>query len=207
MYNVIDFRDHANLFLNEFLEGEIRQGNAYSYGLELMIKKDLGKLTGWASYTLSKTMRKIDEINDGKEYYAPYDKPHDFSLVLSYKITDRLRIGGNWVYSTGAARTFPTGRIEYGNMIVPVYSDRNSIRIPDYHRLDLSLDFDLRKQRKNGKNKKIESSLNLSIYNVYNRKNPWVINFQSDPNDPNITYAEVTYLFGIIPSITYNFRF
>jgi len=207
MYNVIDFRDHASLYLNEFLEGEVRAGDANSYGLEMMIKKDLGKLTGWLSYTLSKTRRQIDEVNEGKEYAPAYDKPHDVSLILSYKVTKRLRIGGNFVYSSGSPRTYPTGRIQYGNMIVPVYSERNAIRIPDYHRLDFSIDYDLKNIRANGKNKKVESSLNLSVYNVYNRHNVYSINFKQEADNPLEAYAEKMYLFPMFPSLTYNFKF
>lgn len=207
MENVIDFRDHASLYLNQYLEGEVRSGDAYSYGLEFMVKKDLGKLTGWISYTLSKTRRQIDEINYGEEYAPSYDKPHDVSVVFSYKITDRLRLGGNWVYSTGAPRTYPTGRIEYGDLVVPVYSKRNAVRIPDYHRLDLSLDLDLRRVKRNGKDKKIKSSLNLSVYNVYNRHNTYSITFRQEPDNPTETYAEKMYLFPVFPSLTYNFKF
>jgi len=207
MNNVVDFRDHASLYLNELLEGEVRAGSSYSYGMEVMTKKDIGNLTGWISYTYSRTMRTIPEINNGKEYPATYDKPHDIAIVVSYKLSKRIQLSANWVYSTGSPRTFPTGRIEYQGMIIPVYSDRNSIRIPDYHRLDFSVDYDLERIRKKEKTKKIESSLNLSIYNVYNRHNAYSIVFKQDELNPQNTYAEKTYLFPLFPSLSYNFKF
>jgi hypothetical protein len=152
-------------------------------------------------------MRTIPEINNGKEYPAAYDKPHDIAIVVSYKLSKRIQLSANWVYSTGSPRTFPTGRIEYQGMIIPVYSDRNSIRIPDYHRLDFSVDYDLERIRKKEKTKKIESSLNLSIYNVYNRHNAYSIVFKQDELNPQNTYAEKTYLFPLFPSLSYNFKF
>jgi hypothetical protein len=207
MRNVIDFRDHASLFLNQFLEGEVRVGNSFSYGLEFFVKKDVGKLTGWISYTYSKTRRLIPEINKGMEYPATYDTPHDVSAVAMYKLSKRIGLSANWVYSTGAPRTFPTGRLQYQGMVVPVYSDRNSVRIPDYHRLDFSIDYDLKDVRKSGKKKKIESSFNLSIYNVYNRHNAYSITFVQDANNPQVTYAEKLYLFPLLPTFSYNFKF
>ncbi|MFH2095543.1 MAG: TonB-dependent receptor [Bacteroidota bacterium] len=213
MYNAIDFRDHASLLLNPYIEGEIRTGDAYSYGAEFMVKKQEGRLTGWISYTLSKTRRIFPDINDGKEYAAPYDKPHDISVVLSYDLTPRLNLSANWVYSTGMPATMPTGRFEYQGMIVPVYSDRNAIRMPDYHRMDLACTWNLGKNedakpRRNGKpERKYESSLNFSIYNLYNRHNAYSINFRQNRDNPNVTEAEKFYLFKIVPSITYNFKF
>ncbi len=207
MYNVIDFRDHASLFLNRFLEGEVRAGNSDSYGAEFMLKKQEGKFTGWISYTYSKTMRTIPEINSGKTYQAPHNRPHDISIVLSYDLTKRLNISANWVYSTGSPRTMPTGRYEYEGMIVPVYSDRNSVRLPDYHRGDISVTYNFKSKTKIGGEKRYQSSINVSIYNVYNRHNAYSINFIQDEENPNVSYAEKTYLFPLFPSITYNFKF
>ncbi len=208
-YDVIDFKDHAQLLLNKHLEGEIRSGNAYSYGAELMVKKQIGKLTGWVSYTYSKTRMKIPEINDGFEYDASYDHPHDISIVLSYNITKRLNISANWIYSTGAPRTMPTGRYTQGpeQTFVPIYSDRNAVRLPDFHRGDLSMTLNMKKKRRNGKTKRIQSSLNISVYNFYNRHNAYTILFRQDENNSNITYSEKMYLLPIFPSITYNFIF
>ncbi len=207
MRNSIDFRDHAELLMNDRLEGELRIGEAESYGLEMLIKKQEGKFTGWISYTLSKTMRTIPEINEGKPYFAPYDRTNDISFVLSYDISKKINISANWVYSTAPPRTMPTGRFEYGGMIVPVYSDRNNVRIFDYHRLDLSCTIYFRKYNDENTKRKFESSLNISAYNAYSRKNPYTIVFSQSENNPNETIAEMYYLFKMIPSITYNFKF
>ena len=203
MQNVIDFRDHAQLLLNPRLEGELRFGDAWAYGLELLLKKQKGRLTGWASYTLSRAERKIPEINGGRVYPARYDKTHDLSLVGSYDLSDRWSISANWVYGTGAAVTMPTGRFEYGGMIVPVYSDRNSERLPAYHRLDLAASL----QGKRNESRRWQGEWVFSLYNAYFRKNVYAINFRQDEADPTKTFAEKTYLFGIIPAVTYNFQF
>ncbi len=206
--NAIDFKDHADLLLNKEYEGELRFGQAWAYGLEFLIRYNLDKFSGWVGYTLSRTEREIVGIHEGDpfgkdRFPAGYDRPHDISVVLNYEATERLSIGANWVYSTGQAVTFPTGKFEFGNVYTPIFSDRNGYRMPDYHRLDLSAT--LRSKDKPGR--KFYHEWNLSIYNAYARKNPWVINFVQDENDPTKTYAEMTYLFSIIPAITFNFHF
>lgn len=203
MQNAIDFKDFAQVLLNEQLEGELRFGKAWSYGAEFLLRKNSGKLTGWISYTYSKTERKFEDINSGNVYPAPYDKPHDIAIVLSYAVSERLDVSANWVYATGQPATFPTGRAEYGNTIVPIYSDRNAYRLRDYHRLDVSATW--KKKVKEGS--KFDWDINLSVYNAYARHNTWSINFVQDQSDPNTTYAEQTYLFGIIPALTFNFKF
>jgi hypothetical protein len=200
---VIDFRDHAQLLLNQYIEGELRIGTGYSYGLETMIRKNDGKLTGWISYTYSRAFREIPEINDGNKYRAPYDKPHSLSVVANYDVSKRVSASATWVYATGLPVTFPTGRAEIGGEIIPIYSNRNAYRMPDYHRLDLSVT--LRGKEKPGK--KWQGEWNLSVYNAYNRHNAWAINFTTDAKNPNVTYAEKTYLFAVIPAVTYNFKF
>ncbi len=205
MDNEIDFKDHAQLLLNEQLEGELRIGEGYAYGLEFMVRKQEGKLQGMLSYTLSRTERKIPEINNGKTYPNRYDRTHDISLFATYDLNDKWSFGSNWVYSTGAAVTMPTGRFEYGNMITPVYSDRNAARLPAYHRLDLSAT--LRPKSKKNPNRRFNHEWVFSIYNTYYRKNAFSINFVQDELNPTVTKAEKLYLFGIIPSITRNFKF
>jgi len=201
--NAIDFKDHAELLLNEEFEGELRFGKAKSYGLEFLVKRVEGKLTGWVSYTLSRSERTINEINNGNPYVSPYDKTHDVSLVLNYNLNERLTFGMTWVYATGRPVTFPTGGAWYQGVRVPIYSDRNSYRLPDYHRLDLSITY----RGKPKPDRKWRGELNFSLYNTYRRKNTWVINFEQDPDNPSQLHAEKTYLFGILPSITYNFKF
>lgn len=200
---VIDFKDHAMLLLNTYLEGELRIGKGYSYGIETMIRKNEGLLTGWISYTYSRSFRIIPEINDGNRYNAPYDKPHSVNIVVNYDISERITASATWVYATGLPVTFPTGRAIIGNSIIPIYSNRNAYRMPDYHRLDVSIT--LKGKEKVGK--KWRGEWNLSVYNAYNRHNAWSINFTQDKQNPNITYAEKTYLFAIIPALTYNFKF
>jgi len=200
---VIDFRDHAMLLLNPYLEGELRIGKGYSYGLETMIRKNEGLLTGWISYTYSRSFRIIPEINNGNRYNAPYDKPHALNIVANYDVSSRISVSVTWVYATGLPVTFPTGRAVVGNAIIPIYSNRNAYRMPDYHRLDLSVS--LKSKDKPGK--RWHGEWNLSVYNAYNRHNAWSINFTEDSSNPNITFAEKTYLFAVIPALTYNFKF
>ena len=207
MYNSIDYVDHAEVLLNKYLEGELRVGSAYSYGFELLLKKQTGKFTGWLSYTYSRVFREIPEINKGNKYPANYDKPHDLSLILSYDLLDKLNFSITWLYSTGAPRTMPTERFEYGGMIVPIYSNRNEVRLPAYHRMDAGITYTFSKTKPNGEPKKFLSSLNLSVYNVYNRHNAYSVTFNQIENNFYQTEATKTYLFKVFPSITYNFHF
>lgn len=203
MYSQIDFKDHAQLLMNPELEGELRFGYGDAYGIEVFVRKNVGKLTGWLSYTYSKSTRYFEDINAGKPYLSPFDKPNDLSLVLSYDFTKRLNFSATWVYSSGSTATFPTGRFTYGNMIAPVYSDRNDFRLPDYHRLDLGVT--LKEKQLSGR--KWHHSWVFSVYNAYNRHNTYSISFEESKTNPNQTVAMKTYLFGIIPSITFNFNF
>ncbi len=200
-HDLIDFRDHAELFLNQYMEGELRIGRGYAYGLETLIRKDQGRLTGWISYTWSRAYRIIPEINNGNRYNSPYDRPHSVNVVGSYEISRRIVASATWIYATGLPVTFPTARAVIGNAIVPIYSSRNAYRMPDYHRLDISITF------KGRPDKKWHDEVNFSVYNVYNRHNAWAINFVQDSANPNLTYAEKTYLFSIIPALTYNVKF
>jgi len=203
MKNTIDFKDHAWLLLNPQLEGELRFGKAHSYGAEIMAKMKRDDIHGWISYTYSHTKRDIQQVNNGTPYVAPYDRPHDISMVLSYTFNNRVTVSANWVYATGQPVTFPTGRFEYEGKVAPVYSDRNDYRLPDYHRLDLSCTI----KSKSKPGKKWQGEWNFSVYNAYARKNAWSISFLEEENNPNQTYAEKTYLFSFLPSITYNFKF
>jgi hypothetical protein len=203
LYNVVDFKEFANLLLNEKLDGELRIGKGRAYGLELMSRINHKNLGGWISYTYSRTFRTIPTIENGREYRAPYDKPHNISIVFSYDMSSRITLSANWLYSTGQPFTAPVGRAEILGSLIPFYSQRNGERYPDYHRLDLAISI---KPKKN-QNRLWKGEWNISIYNVYNRKNAWAINFIQDPDNGNITYAEKTYLFPIIPSVNYNFKF
>ena len=201
--NAIEFKDHADLMLNPQLEGELRIGEGRAYGLEFMVKKNRGKLTGWIGYTLSKAEKKIETINDFNWFNAKHDKPHDLTVVANYKFGKRLSAGGSFVYSSGSAVTFPTGRYFFRGISVPVYAERNGARLPDFHRMDLSLNFVPKKNA----TRRLQNEWVLSIYNVYNRKNAFAINFKTDFENGNQSYAEKSAIFSIVPSITYNAKF
>ena len=203
MKDVIDFKDHANLMGNSGLERELRFGKGKAYGMELMIRKNDGNLNGWISYTLSRALRTIDHVNDDKEYRSPYDRPNNISIVLNYELNPRWTVSANWVYSTGMPVTYPTGRYRIEGRYVPIYSARNEYRFPDYHRLDLSVNWAFRSNAV----KRFKSELNFSLYNAYGRKNPWTIMFRQEIDNPDISFAEMVYLFSFVPSITYNFTF
>ena len=201
--NSIDFKERAQLFLNKNLEGEIRSGVARAYGAEFMVRKNKGRLSGWISYTYSKIEKQIAEINEGNWYNAKYDKPHNLNVVLAYELGKRVTLGTNFVYSSGGAVTFPTGRYTYRGQVIPVYSERNAERLPDFHRLDVSLTL---KSKKN-ENRRFKSETVFSIYNLYGRKNAFAINFKQDEINPNATYAVKQSLFSLVPSVTWNFKF
>ncbi len=203
MQNTIDFKDHAELLLNREMEAELRFGKSWAYGLELMMRLSDTRVNGWISYTYSVSRRKFDDINNGKVYSSPYDRPHDVSVVLNYDISRRLVASANWVYSTGSPITLPVGRAQYGNTFIPIYSDRNAYRLPDYHRLDLAVILSGRERA----NRRWQGEWNFSVYNAYGRKNVWAVNFVQDENNPNRLQAQKTYLFSVVPAITYNFKF
>ncbi|MDR2802573.1 MAG: TonB-dependent receptor [Prevotellaceae bacterium] len=201
--HVIDFKDHPKVLANDIVETEIRTGSGENYGVELMVRKNKGNIHGWVSYTWSRAFRTIDGINDGKPYSAPYDKPHNINIVLSYDISKRLSASVNWIYATGQPVTFPEAYYEFGADRIPVYTQRNTYRFPAYHRMDASLTIQLGKLLPH---KKWQHELNISVYNLYGRKNPWLISFRTDDTNGS-QYARMTYLFGIVPSISYNVKF
>ena len=214
MNNQIEYQSHANMLLNPLIEGELRFGKAWSYGAEFMIKKTKGRCIGWINYTYSRVYKQTNDVNENREYPAFYDRPHDFAVYLSYQITKRMGISANWVYNTGSAITTPVGYYTYNGNDIPVYGDKNNDRLPDYHRLDIAMNY-----RLNKKPKKFQHRLIFSIYNVYNRKNPISINFNKvkTQNGEYVVPANVygtnqivtteTYLLGFMPSLTYKFRF
>ncbi|WP_289055607.1 TonB-dependent receptor [Carboxylicivirga marina] len=199
--NISDYKDGTQVMLNENIESYVLQGEGRSYGLELYLKKKYGDFTGWVSYTLSNTDNKIEGINNGDWYDSSYDKTHDVSIVTSYQFTERVSISANWIFYTGNAVTFPSGKYEFDGNQVPYYTERNGYRMPDYHRLDLNIHLE-------GKgNKRINSSWDFSLYNLYNQMNAYTINFRENETNPNVTEAVKLSLFGIVPSVTWNFKF
>ena len=203
MKDQVDYKEHADLILNPEVEGQLRFGKATSYGLELMINKTKGKFNGWISYTLSKAEKEFADLNNGNPFPSNFDRRHNVSVNLNCNINEKMRFSVNWIYLSGSPITLPVGRYIYGNMVVPLYSARNTYRMPDYHRLDLGCI--LRGKQKPGR--KISGEWSFSVYNAYNRKNAWMIYFQTDEENNMVTEAVKMYLFPIIPSISYNFRF
>ncbi len=197
--STIDFRDGANVMLNQYLEAEILQGTGYSYGAEFFFKKRKGVFTGWISYTLSRTMMQFDELNDGNPFPARQDRIHDLSLVGMYQIGKRLSLSATWVFYTGDAVTFPSGRYMVDGYMINLYTERNGYRMPNYHRADFGITY------KNKARKRRQSSWNLSAYNVYARKNAYDISFRPKESDPTQMEAVRIALFRIVPALTFNF--
>ena len=201
MQNQIDLKNGADINANDKIEGELLFGKGRAYGLELLLKKKQGKLTGWVGYTFSRTERLIDGINNNNWYPAKQDITHDLSVVGIYDISKKWSVSASWVYNTGNAVTFPSGKYLINGNVQYYYTERNGYRMPDYHRLDIGATWQIKKT------KKFESSLNFSVYNAYGHKNPFSIDFEQDENDPSKTNAVMTYLFTYVPSVTYNFKF
>lgn len=201
MQNQIDYRNGAELTINNNIEGDLLYGIGRAYGIELFFKKRYGKFNGWIGYTLSRTERKVNGINNNEWYAARFDRTHDVSLVGMYDLTKRWTISAVWVYNTGNAVTYPAGKYSVDGQTYYYYTERNGSRMPAYHRLDLGATYT--KITKKGR----ESSWSFSVYNAYNRYNPFTIEFQDNPDNPQQTQAVQTSLFGIVPSITYNFKF
>jgi hypothetical protein len=200
--HVIDFKDNAMTYGNVLIDGELRFGKGRSYGAEFLIRKNTGKLTGWISYTYSRTFRTIEGINFGKEYRSPYDRPHNFVIVANYDITPELSVAANWIYNTGQPVTYPFGQYTIGGTTYAIYNGtRNESRYPDYHRMDLSLTWQLPDRRW----KRWDSELNVSVYNVYAHHNTWAVTF-SQEEDGGVK-TEKMYLFSAVPSISYQFKF
>lgn len=202
MQNQVDYRDGADVFRNmDAIETQLLFGKGRAYGIEWMFKKRVGKLTGWVSYTLSKTERKIDGINNDHWYNARQDRTHDIAIVASWQLNKKWNLSANWVYYTGDAVSFPAGKYRVDDQVVFYYTERNGYRMPAYHRLDLGATCVLKKK------KHFSSELSFSLYNAYGRENAYTISFQQDPDNPDKTQAVQTALFKIIPSISYNFKF
>ncbi|MBC71493.1 MAG: hypothetical protein CMH47_04255 [Muricauda sp.] len=207
--NRIDYIDGANLIANDAIEQVILSGEARAYGLELLFRKNEGRFTGWLAYTLSKSEQRTPGrttletgINMGQWYNTPYDKTHDLSVYGSFELNEKWSFNANFIYQTGQPTNYPIGQFEFEDMTVPYYGLRNKERLPDYHRLDISAIL----TPKRNKRKKIQSEWVFSIYNAYSRKNAASINFREN-EDTGRNEAIRTSIFGIIPSVTYNFKF
>ncbi|OJW54322.1 MAG: collagen-binding protein [Sphingobacteriales bacterium 50-39] len=201
MQNQLDYKNNANLIGNNNVEADLLFGKGRAYGWESYFHKRAGRLTGWISYTLSRTERQISGINNGSWYPATQDQTHNVSIVGVYKYNRKWTFSASWVYNTGNAVTWPSGKFPVDGAPVYYYASRNGYRLPAYHRLDLGATLQLKKTAK------FQSDLNFSIYNAYGQSNPYTIQFQRDPNNPMLTQVQQTTLFKTVPSITYNFKF
>lgn len=201
MQNQIDYKNGAQLIANQNVESQLIFGKGRSYGMELYFKKKVGKLTGWVSYTLSKTERKFDGVNNDTWYPAIQDRTHNLSVVGIYKLNKKWTFSADFIYYTGNAVTWPSGKYEVNGQVAFLYTERNGYRMPSYNRLDVGATL------QGKKTKKFDSNWNFSIYNLYGRENPYSINFEQDPGDPTKTRAQQIALFRWVPSITYNFKF
>ncbi|MDP2337614.1 MAG: carboxypeptidase-like regulatory domain-containing protein [Bacteroidota bacterium] len=214
LQNLLEYKNGALLVMNHHVEADIINAEGYSYGLELYVKKNAGRLNGWVSYTYSRTLRQTnsnfpDEVINAQKYYSSvYDKPHDLSTVMNYQISRRWRFSGNFVLSSGRPITLPEQKYIFEDRQVVFYSDRNKYRMPPYHRMDVSitLDENLRKKRM------WKGSWTFSVYNLYGRKNPYSVFYRKDPSiqktDKNQYAIYKLSVIGVpVPSITYNFKF
>lgn len=207
--NRIDYIDGADLIANNAIEQVILNGKARAYGLELLLRKNDGRLTGWLAYTLSKSEQKTKGrttietgINNGNWYNTPYDKTHDVSLVTSYKLNEKWELNANFLFQTGQPTTYPNGQYEYNGITIPSFSNRNAFRLPNYHRLDISAKY----TPKPKSDKKWQSHWVFGLYNAYGRKNAASITFRQN-QDTGTNEALKLSIFGIVPSVTYNFKF
>lgn len=212
MKHLVDYIDEADLLLNPYIEGDLLDGDGRAYGWEMQLKKNTGKFSGWLSYTLARTERKIQGINNGGWYPSRFDQLHNFSLTGFYEFTDRLTLSTNFTYISGTPTTFPTSRFEQQGYVVPhnATTGRNNVRIPDYHRLDFGFTW----KGKDRPDKKWKGEWVFSVYNVYNRRNAFSIFFKPNtserlPVDMPVTTEAVrlSVIGNFIPSITYNFKF
>ncbi len=201
MENQIDYRDGSDITDANALETQLLYGKGRAYGIEFLLRKKTGRLTGWLSYTLSKSEKKIEGINNNEWYNARQDRTHDVAIVGSYKLKKQWTLSANWVFYTGDAVSFPEGKYNIGTETFFYYTKRNGYRMPAYHRLDLAAT-KVFKQKKH-----FTSELSFSLYNAYGRENAYSITFRDKKDDPLKTDAVKTTLFRFIPSITYNFKF
>ncbi len=207
--NRIDYVDDADLIANEAIEQVVLNGQTRAYGLEFLVRKTKGNLQGWIAYTLSKSEQRTPGrtaietgINNGQWYNTAWDRTHDFSLTAQYKLSEKWSLGANFIFQTGRPATFPQGQYEYQGQVVPVYEARNASRLESFHHQDISATWNLNHKSK----KRWNDEIVFSIYNVYNRKNAASVSFRKNTDTGNNEAVRLS-IFGIIPAITYNFKF
>jgi hypothetical protein len=214
--NAIDYRVGSEVQFNPTVEGDLLYGDGRAYGLELLFKKRKGRFTGWVSYTLARTEKRFDEIDGGVYFPTRQDRTHDISIVGMFDLTEQLNFAVTWVYYTGNAVTFPSGKYMIDGNIINLYTERNGYRMPDYHRLDIGVTYHLKEYKyrinkttgdKEKVRRKVQSSWNFSLYNAYGRENAYSISFRQSESDPTKTEAVQIALFKFVPSVTWNFNF
>ena len=212
--NVIEYKGGADLLFNPAIEAELLAGQSRSFGLEVFLKKDIGHLTGWVGYTLSKAQVQVDgtydveKINNGEYFLTNFDRPHSVSISTIYRLNKRWTLSSNFIYQTGRPFSFPIGKYKFDGYTIPHYEERNANRLPPYHRLDISARLESRQVKKNGKKRRNRGNWVFSIYNVYNRRNTQTYIFQENEENPEETEVLKYSLLGaFIPSATYNFKF
>lgn len=214
LHNQIDYKDHANMLINPLIEGELRFGSGYSYGFETLLRKNAGKFTGSISYAYSRSIKQIADVNNSEAFPAAYDRPHNIGVTLSYVTFNHWSFSSHWLYLTGAPFTSPTGFYYINGNTVPYYGEKHNDRLPDYHRLDVSVAYSLSQPEK-----RFKHSLMLTIYNAYGRHNPFSVNFNKimDDNGNIVVPANLEggveiistsiSVAGAIPSLNYIFKF
>jgi hypothetical protein len=221
MQNLVEYEEGADPqnTVDANFDEQFEYGSGYSYGLELFVKRRVGRMTGWGGYTWSKTFREFENVNQGKEFPSRWDRRHDLSLIIGYDLNERWTFGATFVYATGQAATLPVNRYWIEGQLVSEFVDRNGYRMASYHRADVSATLSGKPDRtvvdkQTGESitqtKKLKSSWTFGIYNVYNRANPYFIFFGSEGNPASgnlqVTANQVS-LFSILPSVTWNFEF
>ena len=202
LQNQIDYKDGAQLLVNQDVESQLVYGSGRAYGIEFFLKKKYGRFNGWVGYTLSRTEEKFAAINNGNYFPATQDRTHDISVVGIYQLNKRWSFSSDFIYGTGNAVTFPTGKYNIGGLTTFSYSERNGYRMPSTNRLDIGATLEGKQH------KKYHSSWTFGIYNVYAHRNPYIINFQDSKTVPNTTEAQEISIFATrIPSVTWNFKF
>lgn len=211
MDNIIEYKEGASMFSNSSWENKVEMGKGKSKGIEVMLKKEVGKTTGWIAYTLSKSERQFDEINQGRWFPSNYDRTHDLSIVLNHKFSQKVDLGATWVFGTGYPITMQTHSILVDPSRISPYveddnrvdfaSSRNNYRMENYHRLDLGVNIHRQKEES-----RIKRQLSFSVFNVYNRHNPYMYQFETDKEEGRKKLMKLS-IFPIIPSISYSIKF
>jgi hypothetical protein len=204
--NLVEYKDFAQLLLNRHLETELLQGRGKSYGLELYAKKNSGGWTGWVSYTFLRSFIQVngihpeEQVNQGNWYPTNYDKPHTINITANHKLGKNMRFATNFTYSTGRPTSALESNYRAGSVAIPIYSERNQYRIPDYWRLDISITL-------NSVLKKVDDNLTFSVYNLLGRRNAYSIYYQQPAGDPIPQGYKLSILGSALPSLTYNLTF